>query len=114
MIEALTMPAVLLALAISGALALYGIIRQWRAERDRQPQPDEAQALLALLCEQLHERLQQDDTPPRTVINLTAGQWQGQPLKQSREGGVKWQSDELMRIVRNGSNGDTTPTQGKR
>jgi len=28
MIEALTMPAVLLALAISGALALYGIIRQ--------------------------------------------------------------------------------------
>ena len=57
------------------ALALYGIIRQWRAERDRQPQPDEAQALLALLCEQLHERLQQDDTPPRTVINLTAGQW---------------------------------------
>ena len=53
MIEALTMPAVLLALAISGALALYGIIRQWRAERDRQPQPDEAQALLALVCEQL-------------------------------------------------------------
>ena len=75
MIEALYVPAVLLALAISGALALYGIIRQWRAERDRQPQPDEAQALLALLCEQLHERLQQDDTPPRTVINLTAGQW---------------------------------------
>ena len=28
MIEALTMPAILLALAISGALALYGIIRQ--------------------------------------------------------------------------------------
>ena len=75
MIEALTMPAVLLALAISGALALYGIIRQWRAERDRQPQPDEAQALLALLCEQLHEGLQRDGTPPRTVINLTAGQW---------------------------------------
>ena len=57
MIEALYVPAILLALAISGALALYGIIRQWRAERDRQPQPDEAQALLALLCEQMHERL---------------------------------------------------------
>ena len=39
------------------------------------PQPDEAQLLLAALCEQLHERLQQDGTPPRTVINLTAGQW---------------------------------------
>ena len=43
--------------------------------RERQPQPDEVQQLLALLCEQLHERLQQDGTPPRTVINLTAGQW---------------------------------------
>jgi hypothetical protein len=75
MIEALTMPAILLALAISGAVALYGIIRQWRAERDRQPEPDEAQALLAQLCEQLYERLQQEGTPPRTVINLTAGQW---------------------------------------
>jgi hypothetical protein len=31
--------------------------------------------LLALLCEQLHERLQQEPAPPRTVINLTAGQW---------------------------------------
>ena len=30
--------------------------------------------LLALLCERLHERLQQDGAPPRTVINLTAGQ----------------------------------------
>ena len=42
-----------------------------RAARDRQPQRDEAQLLLALLC----ERLQRDDTPPRTVINLTAEQW---------------------------------------
>jgi hypothetical protein len=36
--------------------------------------PDEAQLLLVALCEQLHERLEQDGTPPRTVINLTAGQ----------------------------------------
>ena len=61
MIEALTMPVILLALANG--------IRQWRAKRD------EVQQLLALLCERLHERLQQDGTPPRTVINLTAGQW---------------------------------------
>ena len=67
MIEALTIPAILLALANG--------IRQWRAMRERRPQRDEVQQLLALLCEQLHERLQQDDTPPRTVINLTAGQW---------------------------------------
>ena len=65
MIEALTMPVILLALRI----------RQWSAMRERQPQRDEVQQLLALLCEQLHERLQQDGTPPRTVINLTAGQW---------------------------------------
>ena len=56
------------------ALALHWIEGR-RAVRERQPQPDEVQALLALLCEQLHERLQQDGTPPRTVINLTAGQW---------------------------------------
>jgi len=75
MIEALTMLAILLALAISGAVALHWIEGQ-RAVRVRQPQPDEVQALLALLCEQLHERLQQEGTPPRTVINLTAaGQW---------------------------------------
>jgi len=54
MIEALTMPVILLALANG--------IRQWRAMRE-------------LLCERLHERLQQDGTPPRTVITLTAGQW---------------------------------------
>jgi hypothetical protein len=29
------------------------------------------QQLLTLLCEHLHEHLQQDETPPRTVINLT-------------------------------------------
>jgi hypothetical protein len=40
-------------------------------ENRRAPQLDEAQFLLASLCEQLHERLQQDGTPPRTVINLT-------------------------------------------
>ena len=74
MIEALTMLAILLALAISGAVALHWIEGR-RAVHERQPQPDEVQALLALLCEQLHERLEQDGTPPRTVINLTAGQW---------------------------------------
>jgi len=67
MIEALTMPVILLALANG--------IRQWRAMREQQPQRDEVQQLLALLCERLHERLQQDGTPPRTVITLTAGQW---------------------------------------
>jgi hypothetical protein len=46
-----------------------------RAMRERQPQRDDVQQLLALLCERLHERLQQDGTPPRIVINLTAGQW---------------------------------------
>ena len=40
--------------------------------RERRPQRDEVQQLLALLC----ERLERDGTPPRTVINLTAGQWQ--------------------------------------
>jgi len=50
-------------------------LKRWRADRRAQPQRDEAQALLALLCEQLHERLQRDGTLPRTVINLTAGQW---------------------------------------
>ena len=47
---------------------------RWDA-RTARPQPDEVQQLLTLLCEQLHERLQQDDTPPRTVIELIAGQW---------------------------------------
>jgi hypothetical protein len=41
--------------------------------RERQPQRDEVQQLLALFCERLHGRLQQDGPPPRTVINLTAG-----------------------------------------
>jgi hypothetical protein len=50
-------------------------IEDRRAVRERQPQRDEVQLLLALLCEQLHEGLQQDGTPPRTIINLTAGQW---------------------------------------
>ena len=59
MIEALTMPVILLALANG--------IRQWRAMREQQSQRDEVQ--------RLHERLEQDGTPPRTVINLTEGQW---------------------------------------
>ena len=44
-------------------------------ENRRAPQPDEAQLLLAALCEQLHERLEREPTQPRTVIDLTAGQW---------------------------------------
>jgi hypothetical protein len=54
--------------------ALHWIEDRWNARAAR-AQPDEVQALLTLLCEQLHERLQQDGAPPRTVINLTAGQW---------------------------------------
>ena len=46
MIEALTMLAILLALAISGAVALHWIERR-RAVRDRQPQRDEVQQLLS-------------------------------------------------------------------
>ena len=74
MIEALTIPAILLALAISGAVALHWIEGR-RAVRERRPQRDEVQQLLALLCERLPERLERDGAPPRTVINLTAGQW---------------------------------------
>ena len=51
-------------------------LRRWRADRRAQPQLDEAQLLLAALCEQLHERLEREPTQPRTVIDLTAGQWQ--------------------------------------
>ena len=124
MIEALTMPAILLALAISGgvivvaqllrALDLTPSPRSWGAQvaailfglaastltiavanrlhrtlattldwiedrvlrvRTARPQSAEAEALLR---EQLHERLQQDGTLPRTVINPTAGHWYDQ------------------------------------
>ena len=51
--------------------ALHWIEDRWDARAAR-PQPDEMQLLLTLLCEQLHEQLQQDE-PPRAVINLTAG-----------------------------------------
>ena len=54
--------------------ALHWIEDRWNARAAR-AQPDEVQQLLTLLCEQLHERLQRDGTQPRTVINLTAGQW---------------------------------------
>jgi hypothetical protein len=50
-------------------------VKRWRADRRAQPQPDEAQLLLAALCEQLHERLEREPTQPRTVIKLTSGQW---------------------------------------
>jgi hypothetical protein len=54
--------------------ALHWIDDRWNA-RTARAQPDEVQLLLALLCEQLHERLEREPTPPRTVINLTAGRW---------------------------------------
>jgi hypothetical protein len=52
--------------------ALHWIEDRWDA-RTARPQRDEMQQLLMLLCEHLHEQLQQDEdeTPPRTVINLT-------------------------------------------
>jgi hypothetical protein len=46
-------------------------IEDWWDARSAPPQPDEMQQLLTLLCERLHEHLQQGETPPRTVINLT-------------------------------------------
>ena len=67
MIEALTIPAILLALANG--------IRQWRAMRERRPQRDEVQQLLALLCERLPERLERDGAPPRLRWQVRAG-WQ--------------------------------------
>ena len=82
MIEGLNVAAIAFALAACAATiaTIEGIDRALATASDwienrRAPQPDEAQLLLATLCEQLHERLQQDRTPPRTVINLTAGQW---------------------------------------
>ena len=50
--------------------ALHWIEDRWDARAAR-PQPDEMQQLLMLLCEHLHEHLQQDEPPPRAVINLT-------------------------------------------
>ena len=84
-IEALTMPAILFGLAASTlTIAVANRLHRtlattldWiedRVLRVRTARRQSAEAE-ALLREQLHERLQQDDTPPRTVINLTAGQW---------------------------------------
>ena len=53
--------------------ALHWIEDRWNARAAR-PHHDEMQQLLTLLCEHLHEHLQQDEPPPRAVINLTAGQ----------------------------------------
>ena len=82
MIEGLNVAAIAFALAACAATiaTIEGIDRALATASDwienrRAPQPDEAQLLLAALCEPLHERLQPDGTPPRTVINLTAGQW---------------------------------------
>ena len=78
MIGGLNIAAIAFALAACGVtIAVVKLVDHalhW-IENLRAPQPDEAQLLLAALCEQLHERLEQDGTPPRTVINLTAGQW---------------------------------------
>jgi hypothetical protein len=83
MIDALNVAAIAFALAACAVTiavvellgrALHWIEDRWNA-RTARAQPDEVQALLALLCERLHERLRQDGTPPRTVIHLTAGQW---------------------------------------
>ena len=52
--------------------ALHWIEDRWD-ERAARLERDEMQRLLTLLCEHLHEHLQ-DETPPRTVTNLTAGQ----------------------------------------
>jgi hypothetical protein len=58
---------------VSGAVLVAAQLLR-RAVRTAPPQPDEMQQLLTLLCERLHEHLQQDETPPRAVINLTARQ----------------------------------------
>ena len=50
--------------------ALHWIEDRWDARAAR-PQPDEMQQLLTLLCEHLHDQMQQDETPPRAFINLT-------------------------------------------
>ena len=49
--------------------ALHWIEDRWDARAARLER-DEMQRLLTLLCEHLHEHLQQDEPPPRTVINL--------------------------------------------
>jgi predicted nucleic acid-binding Zn ribbon protein len=73
---AFALAACALAIAVVELLdrVMYWIEDRWNARAAR-AQPDELRQLLTLLCEQLHERLQQDGTPPRIVINLTAGQW---------------------------------------
>ena len=50
--------------------ALHWIEDRWD-ERAARLERDEMQQLLTLLCEHLHEHLQQDEPPPRAVINLT-------------------------------------------
>jgi hypothetical protein len=71
---AFTLAACALAIAVVKLVdrALHWIEDRWDARAAR-PQPDEMQQLLTLLCEHLHDQLQQDKTPPRTVINCGAG-----------------------------------------
>ena len=66
---ALAACALIIAVAELVGCALHWVEDGWDARAAR-PQPDEMQQLLTLLCEHLHEHLQQDETPPRAVINL--------------------------------------------
>jgi hypothetical protein len=70
---ALAVCALTIAVAELVGRALHWIEDRWN-ERTARLERDEMQQLLTLLCEHLHEQLQQDEPPPRAVINLTAGQ----------------------------------------
>ena len=70
---ALAVCALTIAVAELVGRALHWIEDRWD-KRAARLERDEMQQLLTLLCEHLHEHLQQDEPPPRAVINLTAGQ----------------------------------------
>jgi hypothetical protein len=71
---ALAVCALTIAVAELVGRALHWIEDRWD-ERAARLERDEMQQLLTLLCEHLHEHLQQDETPPRIVMNLTAAQF---------------------------------------
>ena len=66
---ALAACALTIAVAESVGRALHWIEDRWD-QRAARLERDEMQQLLTLLCEHLQEHLQQDETPPRAVINL--------------------------------------------
>ena len=70
---ALAVCALTIAVAELVGRALHRVEDRWD-QRAARLERDEMQRLLTLLCEHLHEHLQQDEPPPRAVINLTAGQ----------------------------------------